>query len=70
MASTFLIRTKRIAIISLKVGGYALLLALVALGVAVSVAVSQLPSYQELVRRDNLGQMIRVRALDGSIIHT
>ena len=70
MASTFLIRAKRIAIISLKVGGYALLLALVALGVAVSVAVSQLPSYSELVRRDNLGQMIRVRALDGSIIHT
>jgi penicillin-binding protein 1A len=70
MASSFLIRSKRIAIISLKVAGLSLLLGLVALGVAVSVAVSQLPSYGELLRRDNLGQMIRVRAIDGSIIHT
>ncbi len=70
MASSFLIRSKRIAIVSLKVAGYGLLLGLVALGVAVSVAVSQLPSYDELVRRDNLGQMVRVRAIDGTIIHT
>jgi penicillin-binding protein 1A len=46
-----------------------LVVGLVALGVAVSVAVSQLPSYQELIRRDDLGQMIRVRAADGSVIH-
>jgi len=70
MASNALARAKRISIVSLKVMGYALLLGLIALGVAVSVAVSQLPSYGELVRRDNLGQMIRVRAADGSIIHT
>jgi penicillin-binding protein 1A len=69
MASTFLTRTKRATIIGLKVAGYGLLLGLLALGVAVSVAVSQLPSFGELQRRDNLGQMIRVRALDGSIIH-
>ncbi|HZG46071.1 MAG TPA: PBP1A family penicillin-binding protein [Allosphingosinicella sp.] len=70
MASTALNRVKRYSILSLKVFGYGLLLALIALGVAVSVAVSQLPSYDELIRRDNLGQMIRVRAADGSIIHT
>src|SRR3546814_17311783 len=29
---------------------------------------SQLPSYSELVRRDDLGQMIRVRANDGTVI--
>jgi penicillin-binding protein 1A len=62
MASPALLRARRYSIISLKVMGYGLLLALIALGVAVSVAVSQLPSYDELVRRDNLGQMIRVRA--------
>jgi penicillin-binding protein 1A len=70
MASTALNRVKRYSIVSLKVFGYGLLLGLIALGVAVSVAVSQLPSYNVLVRRDNLGQMIRVRAVDGSIIHT
>jgi len=70
MASTFLTRARKVTVVSLKVAGYALLLGLIALVVAVSVAVSQLPSYGELVRRDNLGQMIRVRAADGSIIHT
>jgi len=70
MAGSFATRAKKVSIISLKVAGYGLLLAMIALVVAVSVAVSQLPSYGELVRRDNLGQMIRVRALDGSIIHT
>lgn len=70
MASPFLARAKRYSILSLKIGAAALLLALIALGVAVSVAVSQLPSFGELQRRDNLGQMIRVRAADGSIIHT
>src|SRR5688500_11072127 len=29
---------------------------------------SSLPSYQELVKRDDLGQMIRVRAADGSVL--
>lgn len=70
MASTFLRRTKRVTIISLKVAGYGFLLGLIALGVAVTTAVSQLPSFPELMRRDNLGQMIRVHALDGSVIHT
>nr|WP_243444854.1 PBP1A family penicillin-binding protein [Sphingosinicella humi] len=43
-------------------------MALVALLVAVGIAMSQLPSYSELVRRDDLGQMIRVRANDGTVI--
>ena len=63
-------RAKRIFITSLKVAAYLLIVAVVALAVAVSVAVSQLPSYQELLRRDDLGQMIRVRAADGSVIHS
>jgi penicillin-binding protein 1A len=70
MASSFLPRAKRIAILTLKIAGFGFLLSLIALIVAVSVAVSQLPSYDELVRRDDLGQTIRVRAVDGSIIHT
>nr|WP_233222110.1 PBP1A family penicillin-binding protein [Sphingomonas deserti] len=51
-----------------KVGLYGSLLGLIALVVAVGIAMSQLPTYQELVRRDNLGQMIRVRAADGSTL--
>ncbi len=70
MASPFFARAKRISIISLKIAAVGFGLALIALIVAVSVAVSQLPSFGELQRRDNLGQMIRVRAADGSIIHT
>jgi len=63
-------RFRRVLVNSLKISAYFLVVSLVALGVAVSVAVSQLPSYQELIRRDDLGQMIRVRAADGTIIHT
>ena len=63
-------RIRRVFVTSFKVGLYFLLIGAVALGVAVSVAVSQLPSYGELLRRDDLGQMIRVRAADGTVIHT
>ncbi|HEY0447352.1 MAG TPA: PBP1A family penicillin-binding protein [Allosphingosinicella sp.] len=59
---------KRTLITSLKIAVYAGLVGLVALVVAVGVAMSSLPSYQELVRRDDLGQMIRVRAADGSVL--
>ena len=58
-------RFRRVVVTGLKLFAYLLVISLVALGVAVSVAVSQLPSYGELVRRDDLGQMIRVRAADG-----
>src|SRR4029453_12113133 len=43
-------------------------LGVVVLAIAVGVAISQLPDYEELTRRDNLGQMIRVRATDGTVL--
>ena len=55
---------------SLKLAIGAFIVVAIALGVAVSVAVNQLPSYAELIRRDDLGQMVRVRAADGTIIHS
>ena len=70
MASLPPSRVRRVIVTGLKVAAYLLVVALVALAVAVAVAVSQLPSYQELIRRDDLGQMIRVRAADGSVIHS
>src|SRR4051794_9788725 len=63
-------RLRRWTVTTLKLSLYALVVATVALLVAVAVAVSQLPSYGELVRRDNLGQMIRVRAANGAIIQS
>lgn len=44
------------------------LLALLCLGIAVAVAVTQLPDYRDLTRRSDLGQMIRVRANDGTLL--
>ena len=70
MASAPPSRLKRAFLTVFKISAYLMVVGLVALGVAVSVAVSQLPSYQELIRRDDLGQMIRVRAADGSVIHS
>src|SRR5688572_28796038 len=63
-------RVRRTLITVLKIGLYGGLLALVALVVAVGVAMSSLPSYQELIRRDDLGQAIRVRAADGTVLVT
>jgi penicillin-binding protein 1A len=60
-------RIKRSFVILFKVGLYSAILGLIALVVAVGVRMSSLPTYQELVRRDDLGQMIRVRAADGSV---
>src|SRR4028118_2272099 len=51
-----------------KIGLYGTVVALVALAVAVGIAMSSLPSYQELVRRDDLGQMIRVRGAGGPVL--
>lgn len=59
---------KRTLIGFLKFGLYGGIVALIALIVAVVVAMNSLPSYNELVRRDDLGQMIRVRAADGSVL--
>src|SRR5215212_1727916 len=47
---------------------YAALLGLLALIVAVAVATAYLPSYSELSKRSDLGQMIRVRAADGAVL--
>ncbi len=68
MASTASSPLKRTLITTFKIGVYAGLVGLVALVVAVVVAMNSLPSYSELVRRDDLGQMIRVRAADGSTL--
>ena len=47
---------------------YAALLTFLALVVAVAVAVAYLPSYGELTKRSDLGQMIRVRAANGQVL--
>ena len=47
---------------------YGTLLSLLALVVAVAVAVTQLPSYNTLAQRSDLGQMIRVRAANGQVL--
>jgi penicillin-binding protein 1A len=47
---------------------YAGLLGLLGLVVAVAVATAYLPSYSELTKRSDLGQMIRVRAANGQVL--
>src|ERR1041385_6687676 len=47
---------------------YAALLSILALVVAVAVAVAYLPSYGDLTKRSDLGQMIRVRAANGQVL--
>jgi penicillin-binding protein 1A len=47
---------------------YATLMGLMALGIAVGIAWSSLPEYGTLRTRESLGQVIRVRAADGSVI--
>src|SRR6476659_9816234 len=59
-SSTFMTIVKGIA--------YAALLGLLALIVAVAVATAYLPSYGELTKRSDLGQMIRVRAANGQVL--
>ena len=43
-------------------------LGLLALAIAVGVAMASLPDYATLSKRSDLGQMIRVRAADGSLL--
>ena len=52
----------------LKGVGYAALLSVLALVVAVAVAVAYLPSYSDLTKRSDLGQMIRVHAANGQVL--
>ena len=47
---------------------YAAILGLLALVVAVAVATAYLPSYGDLTKRADLGQMVRVRAANGQVL--
>ena len=47
---------------------YSAILGLLALVVAVAVATAYLPSYSDLTKRNDLGQMIRVRAANGQVL--
>ena len=47
---------------------YAALLGMLALVVAVAVATTYLPSYNQLTKRSDLGQMVRVRAANGQVL--
>src|SRR5437764_15149492 len=47
---------------------YAAVLGLLALAVAVAVATAYLPSYYDLTKRSDLGQMIRVHAANGQVL--
>src|SRR3954451_15985860 len=47
---------------------YATLAGLALLAIAVAAAYSQLPSYSQLEKRSDLGQMIRVRAANGQVL--
>ena len=68
MARTAPTSTRQTLITLLKALLYAALLGFLALGIAVAVAMGSLPDYSELSRRSDLGQMIRVRAANGSVL--
>ena len=59
---------RRPFVTALKAALYVAVVGLLALLVAVGVAVASLPGYSELTRRSDLGQMIRIRASDGSVL--
>jgi penicillin-binding protein 1A len=68
MASNAPSRARRALSTLLKIVIYSTLAVLITIVVAVAVAMSSLPSYRELVRRDDLGQMIQVHAADGTVM--
>ena len=68
MAQTTSSRAKGIIITSLKWAAAVAFLGLVGLLVAVGVAMTQLPDYEQLSKRSDLGQMVRVRAADGTLL--
>lgn len=51
-----------------RIAVYAVILGLITLVVAVAVAMAYLPSYGQLTQRSDLGQMIRVRAANGTVL--
>ena len=68
MARTETASKRRPLLTAFKMLLYAALLGVVALAVAVAVAVASLPSYSQLTKRSDLGQMIRVHAANGAVL--
>ncbi|NUT01458.1 MAG: PBP1A family penicillin-binding protein [Sphingomonas sp.] len=68
MARADLSPTRRPFATALKIVIYVALVSLLALFVAVAIAYANLPSYSDLSRRSDLGQMIRVRASNGAVL--
>ena len=68
MASSSPSRTKGLFVSGLKWAAAIAFLGLLGLVVAVAVAMTQLPDYQQLSKRSDLGQMVRVRANDGTLL--
>src|SRR3954453_12628662 len=69
MARTLPTSTRRLTFMGIIKGlAYAAVLSLLALIVAVAVAVAYLPSYGDLTKRSDLGQMIRVHAANGQVL--
>jgi len=61
-------RVKGVFVSALKWAAAIGFLGLLGLLVAVAVAMASLPDYQQLSRRSDLGQMVRVRAADGTLL--
>ena len=68
MAKPSASRAKQIFVSALKWGLAIGFVGLVALAIAVAVAIASLPDYQQLSKRSDLGQMVRVRAADGTLL--
>jgi len=68
MASSSPSRVKGMFVSTLKWGAAIGVLGLIGLLVAVAVAMTQLPNYEQLSKRSDLGQMVRVRAADGTLL--
>ncbi|HEX5181899.1 MAG TPA: PBP1A family penicillin-binding protein [Allosphingosinicella sp.] len=59
---------KRTLVTILKIGLYGLIVGVIAVVVAVAVAMTQLPKFDELQSRAHLGQQVQIHAADGSVI--
>jgi penicillin-binding protein 1A len=68
MASSSPSRAKGMFVSGLKWAAAISFLGLLGLVVAVAVAMTQLPDYEQLSKRSDLGQMVRVRANDGTLL--
>ncbi len=68
MASSPSSRAKGMFVSALKWGAGLAVAGLVLLAIFVAVAMTQLPDYEQLSKRSDLGQMVRVRANDGTLL--